>query len=352
MKVRHALTQSGTWLVLGAVGCGACSRPKQPGAAPAASSAHAPRLELERTPYDLGRVVQDEAVERSFAVRNRGSSPLEIRGVDPSRFCSGRVDPGTIRPGAQGELRVTCRSDLYGPLRETLAIRSNDPRLSTVELVANVTPLLAFDTPLVNLELPFGEQRSQEVRLVGTRVGEAKLKRRDEAVPDVDVDRLPADAGEAPGYRVRCRGRKPGTNAGNLVLATGLDRPPEIAIPYTCKVAGTLLVSPTNPYFDLRVSGPKVVNIDVRSSEPGFEVQAVHVTEGPFTASFERADAGAFRVKVTVLEERVDDQASTAVGKLVILSNDRTEPKKELDLFGMGRVNRGERPDPGVKPPQ
>jgi hypothetical protein len=348
MKVRFALRQTGTWAMLGAVGLGACSRPKQPGAAPAASSALAPELELERTPYDLGPMVQDEPVERSLAVRNRGSSPLEIHGVDRSRFCSGGIDPLVIAPGARAELKVTCRSDLYGPLRETLAIHSNDPRGGklTIELVANVTPLLAFDTPLVNLELPFGEERSREVRLVGIRLGEARIQRRDQAVPDVDVDRLPADAGEAPGYRVRCRGRKPGTNAGNLILATGLDRPREIAIPYTCKVAGTLLVSPTNPYFDLKVSGPKVANIDVRSSQPGFEVQAVHVTEGPFTASFERADAGTFRVKVTVLEELIDDGVSSAVGKVVILGNDRTEPKKELDLLGMGRVNRGERPDP------
>jgi hypothetical protein len=107
-------------------------------------------------------------------------------------------------------------------------------------------------------------------------------------------------------------------------------------------VAGTLLVSPTNPYFDLRVLGPKVVTIDVRSSQPGFEVQAVHVAEGPFTASLERSDAGTFRVQVTVLEKLVDDEARTVTGKLVILSNDRTEPKKELDLFGMGRVSRAQ----------
>jgi hypothetical protein len=349
MKVRPALRQTGTWAILGTVGLGACSRAKEPGAAPAASSAAraaAPRLELGETKYELGPMVQDEAVERSIALRNAGSLPLEIRGVDPSRFCSGSVDPQTIAPGAHAKLNVTCRSDLYGPLREPLDIRSNDPRSSktTIELVANVTPLLAFDTSLVNLEMPFGEERSQEVRLVGTRVGQARIKRRDQAVPDVDVERLPVDGGQAPGYRIRCRGRRPGTNVGNLILATGLERPQEIAIPYTCKVAGTLLVSPTNPYFNLKVSGPKVVNVDVRSSQPGFEVQAVHVTDGPFTASFERADAGAFRVKVTVLEQLVDEEASSATGKLVILSNDRTEPKKELELFGLGRVNRVEQP--------
>ncbi len=342
MNVRHALGETGTWLVVGAVGLGACSRAKRPQAAPEASSAPAPRLELERTPYDLGPMVQDEAIERSLAVHNRGTGPLEIRRVEPSRFCTGRIDPGAIAPGAETKLRISCRSDLYGPLRETLAIHSSDPRPTTLELVAQVTPLLAFDTPLVQLELPFGEERSQEVRLVGTRVGEAKPKRRDEAVPDVDVSRLPADAGAAPGYRIHCRGRRPGANAGNLIVDTGLDRPQQIAIPYTCKVAGTLLVSPTNPYFDLRVSGPKVVNIDVRSSQPGFEIQAVQVTEGPFTAAFERSDAGAFRVKVTVLERLVDDEARTATGKLVILTNDRTEPKKELDLFGMGRLNRAQ----------
>jgi hypothetical protein len=348
MTARPALQQPMVTILGAALALGACKRGTGPGQAPAASGRTeqgAPRLELALK-FDLGPMVQDETIQRAIVVNNRGSRPLEIDGVDRSRFCSGTVEPQIIAPGARGKLDVTCRSDLYGPLREPLDIRSNDPRApkTTVELLANVTPLLSFDTTLVDFTMPFGEERSREVHLVGTRVGESRIRRKDQAVADVEVTPLSAEAGQAPGFRIHCKGRKVGKNVGNLILSTGLERPQEIALPYSCRVTGTLEVSPTNPYFNLKVSGPKVVNVVVRSTQPGFEVQAVQVAEGPFQANFERAGEGAFRVKVAAVEPRIDDETRSVTGKLVILSNDRTEPKKELELFGFGQVNRVERP--------
>jgi hypothetical protein len=222
-------------------------------------------------------------------------------------------------------------------------IRSNDPAASeaSLDLVANVTPILAFDVLNVDLKMPFGEERSQEVRLVGAMLDKARIKLVSPNIPDVDVEPLPASAGKNRGFRVHCKGRKPGMNVSNLIIATGLERPKQVAIPYACKVIGTLEVSPTNPYFNLKVSGPKYLFIQVRSSQPGFEVQAVHVTEGPFAATFEHAPDGEFfRVKVTVLDDHIEDETHGITGKLVIVSNDRTEPQKELPLFGFGQVNR------------
>jgi len=127
------------------------------------------------------------------------------------------------------------------------------------------------------------------------------------------------------------------SNAGSL----GLNRPKEVAIAYECKVGGTLEVNPTNPFFNLKVSGTKAVTIDVRSSQPNFEVMSVYVVEGPFAASFEHAAEGpSFLVKVTVLDDHIDDETPGVTGKLIIVSNDRTEPQKELPLFGLGAVNR------------
>jgi hypothetical protein len=294
-------------------------------------------------------MVQDETIRRRFALSNVGGQPLQIEGVDPSRFCRGSIEPRLIQPGGKGQLDVICRSDLYGPIKERLTIRSNDPesKQTKVELVANITPLLAFDTSVIDLKLPFGEERSQEIRLVGTMLDRARIKRREEAVKVEDVELVPLrdGAGRTNGFRVRCKGRKPGTNVGNLIVTTGLERPAEIAVSYACKVAGTLEVSPTNPYLNLKVSGPKWVDISVRSSQPGFEVLSAHVTEGPFIASFEHGDAeGQYRVKVTALDRRIGEDARAVTGKLLIISNDRTEPKKQLEIFGFGRVNRSEVP--------
>jgi len=276
-------------------------------------------------------------------VSNAGALPLEIGTIEASRFCSASIDPKTIAPGANGQLEVTCRSDLYGPLREFLLVHSNDPLSERVpiELVGNVTPLFAFDAQVVNLEMPFGEERSQDVHLVGTLVAKAAARLKNSALAeDSSVTLLPDKAGSTRGFRIRCKGKKAGVHSGNLVVSTGLPSPKDIAMPYVCKVAGTLEISPTNPYFNLKIPGPKVVSVEVRSSQPGFEVRGALVLEGPFAASVEGPlSDNSFRVQVKVLEERVTEENRGILGKVMVLSNDRTEPEKEIPLFGFGKLN-------------
>lgn len=291
----------------------------------------------------MGPMVLNEAARRSVVVTNAGALPLEIGTIEASRFCSAGIDPKTIAPGASGQLEVTCRSDLQGPLREFLLVHSNDPLSDRVpiELVAKVTPLLGFDTQVVTLEMPFGEERSQEVHLVGTWLDRAAIRLKASAVAeDSSVDRLSAPTGATRGFRIRCKGKKAGVHSGNLVVSTGLPEPKEIAMPYVCKVPGTLEISPTNPYFNLKIQGPKVVSIEVRSSQPGFEVRGARVLDGPFAASVEGPlPDKSFRVQVKVLEDRVKKETRGSLGKVMVLSNDRTEPEKEIPLFGFGKLN-------------
>jgi hypothetical protein len=228
-------------------------------------------------------------------------------------------------------------------LREFLLVHSNDPLSERVpiELVGNVTPLFAFDAQVVNLEMPFGEERSQDVHLVGTLVAKAAARLKNSALAeDSSVTLLPDKAGSTRGFRIRCKGKKAGVHSGNLVVSTGLPSPKDIAMPYVCKVAGTLEISPTNPYFNLKIPGPKVVSVEVRSSQPGFEVRGALVLEGPFAASVEGPlSDNSFRVQVKVLEERVTEENRGILGKVMVLSNDRTEPEKEIPLFGFGKLN-------------
>jgi hypothetical protein len=210
-----------------------------------------------------------------------------------------------------------------------------------IELVADVTPLLAFDAPAVNLTMPFGEERSQDIALAGTLADKAAIRvKRSALAADSSVDVLHGKPGSSPVFRIRCHGKKVGTHGGNLIVSTDFARFKEIAMPYACKVTGTLEVSPTNPYFNLKISGPKVVSIEVRSSQPGFAVRGARVLEGPFAASVQGPVAdNAFRIQVKVLEDRFSDDRRGILGKLMVFSNDRTEPEKEIPLFGFGKLN-------------
>ena len=344
MIFKQTFSLLATLAVLGlSAACQRGPRKAEPVTASEATLASAARLKLAPPPYEMGPVVQDESVHRAFPVSNAGSLPLEIGEIDASRFCSASIEPKTIAPGASGHLEVTCRSDLYGPMREFILIHSNDAQVDSfpIELVANVTPLLAFDAQVIDLKMPFGEERSQEIHLVGALLDQATIKlKRSGLAEDSSVDFPSRQPGSPAILHVRCHGKKPGMHAGNLIVSTGLARPKEIAMPYACKVEGTLDVSPTNPYFNLKLSGPKVVSIEVRSSQPGFHVRGARVLEGPFAASVEGPlSDNVFHVVVRVLEHRVADESRGSLGKVLILSNDRTEPEKEIPLFGFGKLN-------------
>jgi hypothetical protein len=302
-----------------------------------------PRLRTQPDRLDLGRATQDQAMTGTVVIRNSGTRPLKVGAIDSSRFCTGRIQSNVVAPGQATNLAVNCRSDLYGPLREAIDIHSNDPWLpkATLQIVADVTPLFAFEVPAIDLKMPFGEERSHDVQLVGSLAARAHPRLTSTPSADSEIEPLAAQAGAPHGYRLRCLGRKVGANAGNIVVATGLDKPREVAIPYVCNVKGTLDVSPTNPFFNLRVSGDKAVPITVRSSQPNFEVREVRATAGPFAARFAHAeDDNTYRIDVTVLNDRIADEARTAVGTLLIVSNDRSEPRKEVPLFGSGRINK------------
>ncbi len=297
----------------------------------------------------MGPAVQDEIVRKTVVIRNEGGANLEVGPVDSSRFCSGTLNAHVIEPGKAAELAVTCRSDLYGSLREGIDIHSNDANLPvvTLRLVADVTPLLAFDMPSVQLQMPFGEERTAEVRLVGALLDKAHIRLKSSPPPDVDVVPSSPEPNRVRSYRVHCRGHLVGTNSGNIIIATGLERPKEVAIPVACIVTGTLKLAPTNPYFNLKISGDRAVRITARSSQPNFEIHAVHITDGPFAARFEHAeDDNAYHIDVTVVKDRIDDEARSAAGTLLIVSNDRTEPEKKVPLFASGRVNKVAAPEP------
>jgi hypothetical protein len=323
------------------IALGAC-RAREPVVAPASPPA-APRIKLDQFNVDMGPGIQDETMQKTIVVRNEGTKALDIGTISSSRFCSASIEPKVIDAAKTGQLAVTCRSDLYGPMREGIDIHSNDPKLPmiTLQLVAEVTPLLAFDQPSVEVKMPFGEERSQDVRLVGTLLDKARIQSKGPAVPDVDVIPSSSQPDKVRSFRIHCRGRKVGFNSGNIIITTGLPCPKELAIPFVCNVVGTLDVSPTNPYFNLKVSGDHAVRLKVRSSQPDFEVRSVKITAGPFAARFEHAqDDNTYQVDVTVVKERIEDEARSAVGTLVIVSSDRTEPQKEVPLFGSGRVNK------------
>ena len=292
----------------------------------------------------LKGMVEDEKQRVTVPFGNAGQGTLQITRVDRSRFC--RVDslPARLEPGEQGELQIECLADLHGPIKERVKIHSNDPQHPDLDLTlaGTVEPQLAFEPQSVRLELSYGQQRSQRVLLHGTRLGTAQVELQRGALDDVSrVAPLLSDDGKLRGYRITCTGEKVGLHAASLLVSTGLSHPKELSLSYACRVQGTLDVSPSTPYFDLGVSGVKEKVVRIRSRQPAFSVHRVEILSGPFEAKLLPRDAdGSFPVRVRVIDQQLGPEARSVTGTLRIVSNDATQPRREVRLLGVGHASR------------
>jgi hypothetical protein len=200
---------------------------------------------------------------------------------------------------------------------------------------------LRFEWPLVELAAAYGQPRAQEARLVGSRVHQARLKIQmiDDAAIDARV--LPAEGGKSPGVRLAFIGDRVGLRTGRILVATGLDQPKQLILLYSLRVTGNLTLHPSNPYFNLRDPGSRQRVIEVVSARHDFHLRAAQIAEGPFRATVERdRRTGAFAVRVTVDRSKLTNDQRGLAGKLLLISNDPAEPRKEVPLFAMGAVER------------
>jgi hypothetical protein len=136
-------------------------------------------------------------------------------------------------------------------------------------------------------------------------------------------------------------------HAGSLVVETGIAEQPTLTLSWGCRVPATLDVEPANPYFNLRASGDRATTIVVRSSRSGFLVKSARVLDGPFRATLERPNPdGSTPITLRVRNDQIPDEARSATGRLLIESNDEREPRKEVPILGLGKVNKVEKPAP------
>jgi hypothetical protein len=301
----------------------------------------APSAALVANPkHDFGHVTQGETLRHAFVTHNAGSAALSVDDTLEVLGCAAVAVPRVLEPGTNGKLEVTCRASVPAPLRVSLPLRANGRPAGELSLRAEVEPLLVFDRAVVELKLPFGEERSDEVRLRGKLASEARLTLAAPPPPSLAATVLSGDAQKGQGVTVRARGKSVGTHVGSLRFATGVAEPREVSLSYIVKVMGTLTVSPTNPVLELGVPGPKRVVVKVRSTQPGFAVTRAEVLEGPFRTSIRHGNDG-YDVEIVALEAKLVPGQRGASGRVRIHSNDRTEGAKDIPVLAIGAPSGG-----------
>jgi hypothetical protein len=340
------VTVLGAGLIAAAVVAAACrSRPGdaarlRPAAGDTAAAAGRPRLLASPPAVDMGAIAFDEEATARITLRNEGQAPLEIKRVERSRFCAPGPLPPRLPAGGSAPLVVTCRADLEGPLRERLVVRTDDPDASAfaIEVIGKVIPSLAFDVASIDITTAFGQTRAAEARLVGRHAAAARLSLVSPVPRDISVEHLDGTAGAPQGVRLRCRARASGTHVGHLAFTTALAGPREIGLSWACRVKGTLTVVPDTVSFDLVDGRARPQIVEVRSVQPGFALRPPRVARGPFAARLDPDHPGRIEISFTGLPAGADRDAHGVSGTLVVISNDRSEPRREVPLLGFGRA--------------
>ena len=318
------------------------------------------RLSVAPASLSLGSPVQYDEVRRPLALSNRGVDPVSLLDVEAGHSCT--VAPRTVAPpsaapptaslpvslpaGETLALELRCRPRLHGIFVDRVRLRTSAPAQEDLWVAATgqVVPAVVFDRELLEVSLPFGARKVEEVRTEGPRSGALRLRlregdRRRWSAEGLLVDVLPAEGEQGAGLRIQLEARHVGKHAGTLLVETGLDGDPsELALPYAFHVSGTLNVAPEPLYVNLRAPQADGALLDVRSTQPGFRITQMRVLEGPFVVSWEQVDGGHVRARVRAALDHIDADVRGATGRLLILSNDRTQPRREVALFALGKI--------------
>lgn len=331
-----------------------CSRGKGGDKATADAAANAPKIEVATKLHDFGNATEGEKLQHVFDVKNVGAAPLVIDRVTTSCGCTtATVKTKEIAPGGTGQIEVTFdTSARRGPNRKTITVLSNDPssQRTQLEVAVNVESLLAFEPFFVRLNPEFGEDQSREAWLVGKLVDQAKLAITEQADDkEVAVELAEKTEGDKKlhGIRLKLKGKKVGYGSGRVTVSTGIEKPNQLVLRYSWNVKGNVRVLPAQLYFDNTRPEAKERLLKVSSSKSNFKLREAKVESGPFKAKIEKSttpptSGGAggaaveptFDVKVTLQDGAATPKADASgeIGKLLLLSNDPLEPKKEVSL--------------------
>ncbi|MFA6438879.1 MAG: DUF1573 domain-containing protein [Bacteriovoracaceae bacterium] len=116
-----------------------------------------PAIRLNNTLFTLGAIYHGEVKTVPLIVRNTGTQPLNILGVETSCGCtSAKRSVNAIAPGTEDTITVSFNSlGFSGSITKIVTVRSNDPVQPQVEarLTGTVTTLLETIPPMQMINL-------------------------------------------------------------------------------------------------------------------------------------------------------------------------------------------------------
>ncbi len=107
-----------------------------------------PKILVQPTEHDFGKIVQGQKVSHTFIITNNGGDLLEIINVQASCGCTAaNPEKNELAPGESTNLQVTFNSEgRHGAQKKFITIKSNDPESELLRLTISGT-VINSDNP-------------------------------------------------------------------------------------------------------------------------------------------------------------------------------------------------------------
>jgi len=95
----------------------------------------APKIALEKSEHNFGKVKEGEVVSHTFKIKNEGAAELVIHNVSPACGCTASDFPRKLAPGEEGKITLEVKTaGMQGRTERTADIISNDTSQSSLKL--------------------------------------------------------------------------------------------------------------------------------------------------------------------------------------------------------------------------
>ena len=314
-----------------------------------AAEASGPKLVIPEDKKDVGQVAKGEPIKHVFILKNTGTADLHITDVKPSCGCTVPEFDKVIKPGAEGKITLTVDTKNFsGPISKTALVITDDPAVpqKTLFLTAVVKPFVeALPYGFFRITALSGESATSELILVSdepdfkpTKAEAPNTFLRVSLTPvqekDLIKDRNPnqwkvavTTAPDAP----------EGLLGGNVKVATGAKKQPEIELPISGFIKPTVSVTPLSinfGNFDPKGDPQKrnVMLVNNNATAEAFSVTKAETNVPGISVEIVPVDKSRVQVVLTV-----DQKIKKGVfeGDLLIKTTDKAKSEVKVPIKGV-----------------
>jgi len=297
-------------------------------------------VQVAEAVYNFGTVPKGETVKHIFKLRNVGTAPLIIGGVQTSCGCTAAApSKSNVAPGEESDIAVSfdTRSD-RGAATRTIAVFTNDPKNQQLKLTmkGDVKPQVeASPAPVAFGTVKRGTEQSRRVVITDLANGkDFRVGSIGNSSPHIKVTREPRDDGKRGAVVVIILLKTMPTGTFSDIVKVSTSRAP-VDISVFGNVVGDLAAAPPQISFGIVPHNASAMRIVRLTNSGGRTVKVIGLssTSSNVTATVEPVRPGK-EYKITV-QLRPNTPDGALRGTLAIKTDDPEQETLQVPFYGI-----------------